>query len=128
MEPSELRELIEALRNSDTSNTSLLAKSAATRKLFDTLTRVQEWRLCETCGDGRGYLWPWGFDGRADHDYVERCDACDRFADDRETAAWLVRRLRDYGFSFHYGSEMIDVGVGARPRPFIDNVREEVLA
>jgi hypothetical protein len=50
--------------------------------------------VCETCGDGRGWLWPTSSDDNSDHQWVERCDACDRFDTDEAACDFLVKRIR----------------------------------
>lgn len=76
--------------------------------------------LCETCGNARGWLWPSATDGNYDHDYVERCDACDRFADDWE--AWEFLKAKLDGYLFDAGEAFIRSI--DRKAPYIDNVRD----
>lgn len=79
--------------------------------------------LCESCEGACGYRWPTATDCNTDHDWVERCDACDRFEDDNEAHAFLTARLQDMGYEYDTGYAHIR-SIG-RKAPYIDNVRRE---
>lgn len=76
-------------------------------------------QVCETCFTGCGFIWPIASDGDNQHSYVERCDACDRFKDDRDATRWLYDQLRKtWGDSVILGTGMYRVN--DRLCPYID--------
>lgn len=77
--------------------------------------------LCETCFDGRGYLWPHSTNDRTDHSYVERCDGCSRFESDDDAARYIVARLSAQGVKFT--ASWADVGLSAG-QPYVDLTEE----
>jgi len=50
---------------------------------------------CPYDGDGcdGGILWPMATNGDNSHDWIERCDECQRYGSDRDAAIELGRRL-----------------------------------
>ena len=80
-------------------------------------TQITVPELCETCTDARGWIWPTATNGLTDHSYVERCDACERFADDLEAARFVSKKL-----GVEFKTVDLDFGSGPYPRPYIDGV------
>jgi len=77
--------------------------------------------LCDGCVDGAGYIWPIASNGNQDHDWVERCDSCERFESDLDAAYYIVQRLRAMGALFDCGVAPIPGVSGVQH--WIDNVR-----
>lgn len=77
--------------------------------------------VCQTCVTGKGWIWPTASDGCTTHQFVERCDICDRFTDDTEAQAYLLMRFKAEGFDVKAG--FADIGRG-RMQPWLSVVVE----
>lgn len=75
--------------------------------------------VCQTCGTGQGYIWPMASDGDDSHDYVERCDGCERFDSDEDAAQYIADRLAAEGFTFVLAYKL----VSGAAQPYIEDVR-----
>lgn len=77
--------------------------------------------LCDTCFDGRGYLWPNATNDWDDHWYVERCDGCCRFESDTEAAVYVAKRLAAMKVDAVYGAAEVGLSM---PQPYVDLVED----
>ncbi len=61
--------------------------------------------FCEGCEMHTigGVRWPTSPDGRTDHEYVERCDRCQRFASDEEALERVREVYAGHGTEILYG-------------------------
>jgi hypothetical protein len=76
---------------------------------------------CEGCEDGifPGIRWPSATNGDTNHEWIERCDSCERYPDDFAAAEVVLQEYRENGSDYEYDDETIPTGCTS-PQPYLD--------